>query len=62
MSWWERQYKKFLVGGIDGVDTASNTVISATDSVTVESLGILLVVYEDEFISHNGDPIYIQTR
>jgi len=62
MSWWERQYKKFLVGGIGGVDTASNTVISATDSVTVESLGILLVVYEDEFISHNGDPIYIQTR
>lgn len=61
MSWWERQYKKYLVGGVDGITDASSSGITAESTVTVEALGILLVTYEDYFVSHNGDPVYITT-
>jgi hypothetical protein len=60
MSWWERQYKKFVVGGTAGVSDADSTTIKAEDLVSVEALGVILVTYEDEFLSHTGDPVYIE--
>lgn len=62
MSWWERQLQRYFVGTVSGISTALATSIESDSIVTVESLGLLIVTYEDEPVSADGSPVYVQNK